>query len=259
VKWGMVNPLGAIYIMWYRQVKRFLRSRSRIIVSVVQPIIWMVFLGLGFTSALRGKPLFGGVDYLTFFAPGVIMMAVFFTAFFSGISVIWDREFGFLKEILVAPASRTAIIFGRILGDATIALLQGVAVMVAAFFLASQLNPLGAGWVLVAAFLTSLQFTGLGITLASKLKSFEGFQLVNTFISMPLVFLSGAFYPVSQLPPPASQLAYLNPLVYGVDLTREALTGLGSLPTSLNLAALLLSSLLLIGFAAWSFNKATVE
>ncbi len=255
----MVNPASAAYVMWYRQIKRFLRARPMLVGSIVQPLFWMVFLGLGFTSALRGKPVFAGVDYLTFFAPGVVLMAVFFTAFFSGISVIWDREFGFLKEILVAPASRTATILGRILGDATVALLQGIAVLAIAYLLVRSLNPLGFALTLVAAFFTALQFTSLGITIASKLRSFEGFQLINTFIAMPVIFLSGAFYPVSQLPGLAAQLAYLNPLVYGVDLAREALTGLGALPPTLNLIALLGSSALLVGIASWSFNRATLE
>jgi len=255
----MVNPASAAYVMWYRQVKRFTRARSRLVGSIVQPIFWIVLLGLGFTSALKGTPVFGGIDYLTFFTPGVIMMAVFFTAFFSGISIIWDREFGFLKEILVAPASRTATLLGRILGDVTIAMLQGVIVLVIAFFMVPSLSLTGVPWVLVAAFFTALQFTGLGITLASKLRSLEGFQLVNMLIAMPIFLLSGAFYPVNALPGPAASAVYLNPLVYGVDLSRTALTGMGFLPLPSALVFLLVSSLFLLAMAVWSFKRTTAE
>ncbi|KYH38322.1 MAG: daunorubicin resistance ABC transporter inner membrane subunit B [Candidatus Hecatellales archaeon B24] len=255
----MVNPASAAYVMWYRQVKRFIRTRSRLVGAILQPIFWMIFLGLGFTSALKGAPVFGGIDYLTFFTPGVVVMAVFFTAFFSGISVIWDREFGFLKEILVAPASRTATIAGRILGDVTISMLQGVIVLTIAFLMVPNLRLLGVPLVLVAVFFTALQFTGLGIALASKLKSFEGFQLVNMLIAMPIFFLSGAFYPVNALPAPASIIAYLNPLVYGVDLSRTALTGAGFLPLTSAFAALAASSLFLLVVAVWGFKKATAE
>ena len=255
----MVSPASAAYVMWYRQVKRFVRARSRLVGSIFQPIFWMVFLGLGFTSALRGAPVFGGIDYLTFFAPGVVMMAVFFTAFFSGTSIIWDREFGFLKEILVAPASRTATILGRILGDVTIAMLQGVIILALALLMVPSLNLTGFPLVLAAAFFTALQFAALGTILASKLKSFEGFQLVNMLLAMPIFFLSGAFYPVDALPGPAALAAYLNPLVYGVELSRRALTGMGFLPLPTSLTILTASSILLFLVAVWSFEKTTAE
>lgn len=223
--------------------------------SIVQPIFWMVLLGLGFTSALRGA-FFEGLDYLTFFAPGIVVMAVFFTAFFSGISVIWDREFGFLKEILVAPVSRTATILGRALGDATMSTAQGLIVLAIAYMLVPGLSPTNLPLALLAAVLTAFQFAGLGIAIGSRMRSFEGFHLINTFIAMPLLFLSGAFYPINVLPSWLAPLIYANPLVYGVDLMRCSLTGVAEFPVVVNITASLLASILLISVAVWSFSRA---
>jgi len=245
--------------MWYRQVKRFLRSHSRLVGSIIQPVFWMVFLGVGFTSALHGVAIFGGLDYLRFFAPGVIVMAVFFTAFFSGISVIWDRELGFLKEILVAPASRVTIIMGRILGDSTVAFIQGLIVLAIAYVLVPTLNFTGIPLTLLAAFFTALQFTGLGVAIACRLHSLEGFHLINMLVAMPIFFLSGAFYPISSLPDWSTPIILMNPLVYGVEVARLALTGVNYLPPTVSIAALIASALILSGVAGWSFKKATIE
>jgi ABC-2 type transport system permease protein len=245
--------------MWYRQVKRFLRSHSRLAGSIIQPIFWMVFLGVGFTSALHGITVFRGLDYLNFFVPGVIVMAVFFTAFFSGISVIWDRELGFLKEILVAPASRVTIIMGRILGDSTVAFVQGLIVLIIAYILVPTLNPTGIPLTLLAAFFTALQFTGLGVAIACKLHSLEGFHLINMLAAMPIFFLSGAFYPINALPEWSIPIILMNPLVYGVDIARMALTGVNFLSPTTSITALIASALILSGIAGWLFKRATIE
>lgn len=252
----------AIYIMWYRQIKRILRAKSRIVGAIFQPIIWMIFFGTGWAAAFKipaARMIFGGLDYLTFLAPGIIMMAVFFTSFMSGISVIWDRQFGFLKEVLVAPAPRWAIILGRILGDSTLAILQGLILTAIAYILAPNLNIIGIPLSVLAMLLTALTLTSIGIIIGSKMSSMEGFQLITTFFSMPMLFLSGAFYPVETMPQWMKTLAHLDPLTYGVDLTRNALTGTSYHPIWINLTALTTITIITLTVAATIFKKVTIE
>ncbi|MCD6409164.1 MAG: ABC transporter permease [Candidatus Verstraetearchaeota archaeon] len=249
-------------VMVYRQLKRFTRARSRVIGSIFNPLIWMVFFGLGwsglFTSSMA-KLLFRGLDYMSFLAPGMVMMAIFTASLFSGMSVIWDREFGFLKELLVAPASRTAIILGRSIGDALTALAQGVVILAASFLLAKQLTPTGIPLAVAIGLLAAIAFTSMGIALASTMRSFEGFNLITTFLMLPLLFLSGAFYPIDSLPLWLKALVYLNPLTYAVDATRYALTGVSSFNILHSTAALALSAVILTLAATYTFKKSTIE
>lgn len=253
---------NAMGVMVYRQLKRFTRARSRVIGSIFNPLIWMVFFGLGwsglFTSSMA-KLLFRGLDYMSFLAPGMVMMAIFTASLFSGMSVIWDREFGFLKELLVAPASRTAIILGRSIGDALTALAQGVVILAASFLLAKQLTPAGIPLAVAIGLLAAIAFTSMGIALASTMRSFEGFNLITTFLMLPLLFLSGAFYPIDSLPLWLKALVYLNPLTYAVDATRYALTGVSSFNILHSTAALALSAVILTLAATYTFKKSTIE
>ncbi len=253
--------LVSTYVMWYRQVKRFIRARSRLVGSIAQPLFWMLFFGLGFTSALtfQGYRAFNSMNYMSFLIPGIILMAVFFTSFMAGISIIWDKEFGFLKEVLVAPTSRSILIFGRALGDSTVAVLQGFIVLAVAYLLTPNLLLKGVPILVLTVFLTALTFTCLGITLASKIKSMEGFQLLTTFIAMPTLFLSGAFFPVETMPSWMKIMAFLNPLTYGVDAARKVLTGVGFFPLALSLTVLLGATLVFTFLAAWVFEKTTIE
>ena len=253
---------NAMGVMVYRQLKRFTRARSRVIGSIFNPIIWMVFFGLGgsglFPSSMANL-LFRGLDYMSFLAPGMVMMAIFTASLFSGMSVIWDREFGFLKELLVAPASRTAIILGRSIGDALTALAQGVVILAASFLLAKQLTPAGIPLAVAIGLLAAIAFTSMGIALASTMRSFEGFNLITTFLMLPLLFLSGAFYPIDSLPLWLKALVYLNPLTYAVDATRYALTGVSSFNILHSTAALALSAVILTLAATYTFKKSTIE
>ena len=253
--------LVSTYVMWYRQVKRFVRAKSRLIGSIAQPLFWMLFFGLGFTSALtfQGYRVFNSMSYMSFLIPGIILMAVFFTSFMAGISIIWDKEFGFLKEVLVAPASRSILIFGRALGDSTVAVFQGFIVLAVAYLLTPNLLLGGIPILALTVFLTALTFTCLGITLASKIKSMEGFQLLTTFIAMPTLFLSGAFFPVETMPSWMKIMAFLNPLTYGVDVARKVLTGVSFFPLTLSLTVLLGVTLTFTLLAAWVFEKTTIE
>ncbi|RLI01900.1 ABC transporter [Candidatus Bathyarchaeota archaeon] len=259
---GVKEALNSTYVMWYRQVKRFIRARSRLVGSIAQPLVWMIFFGVGFASSFRlqgYQKIFGGIDYLSFLIPGVVIMAVFFTSFTAGISVIWDKEFGFLKEVLVAPTSRTLLIFGRALGDSTVAAIQGFIVLALAYLLVPNLSMMGIPLLILTVFLVALSFTSLGIVLASKIRSMEGFQLLMTFIAMPILFLSGAFFPVKTMPEWMKILAFLDPLTYGVDVARVALTGVGFFPLTLSFIVLLGLTVAFTVFATCVFRKVGIE
>lgn len=215
--------IRTIYILWLRQLKRYLRSRSRLIGSLGQPLLFLVALGYGFGPIFQKA---GAGNYLEFLAPGVIAMSILFTAIFSGIEIIWDKQFGFLKETLVAPVSRLNIMIGRTLGGATVATLQGIIVFfiaIAAGFRPASLMLLPEA--LLIMILVSLLFTAMGTAIASLLEDMQGFQMVMNFLVMPIFFLSGALFPLEGLPDSIHLIASLNPLSYGVDGLRGALIG----------------------------------
>lgn len=198
----------------------------------------------------------GGVSYNQFLPPGIIAMAVLFTATFSGIEVIWDKQFGFLKETLVAPVSRMQIMFGRTLGGATVATLQGLAVFLACLILGFRPANL---WLLPVAllfmFMIGLFFTALGTAIASKLDDMQGFQLIMNFLIMPIFFMSGALFPVDGLPPAFVIITRLDPLSYGVDGLRMTLSGLGSFGTGIDLLVLGVLTFIFLAWGSWMFSK----
>jgi len=213
--------MSTIYILWLRQLKRYFRSRARIIGSLGQPILFLVALGFGFGPIFQQA---GGGNYIQFLTPGIIAMSIIFTAIFSGIEIIWDRQFGFLKETLVAPVSRLNIMIGRTLGGTTVASLQGIIVFLISFIVGFRpvsvaLLPLA----LVFIALTALLFTALGTVIASVLEDMQGFQLIMNFLVIPLFFLSGALFPLQGLPEALKIAARINPLSYGVDGLRGTL------------------------------------
>lgn len=245
--------MGAIYIMWLRQVKRYLRSKSRIIGSLAQPLLFLVALGFGFGPIFEKA---GGGNYIEFLAPGIIAMSVLFTAMFNGVEVIWDRQFGFLKETLIAPVSRYRIMLGRTLGGATVASIQGLVV----FFMSLLIGFRPSNWFLVPVafvfiFLIALLFTALGTAIASKLEDMQGFQLIMNFIIMPIFFLSGALFPIDSLPPLISIITKFNPLSYGVDGIRGILTGVSHLGLITDFIVLIVFSLLITIIGSYLFSK----
>jgi|ERR1035437_5604934 ABC-2 type transport system permease protein len=214
--------MNTIYILWLRQVKKYFRSKSRIIGSLAQPVLFLLAFGFGF-GALFQKA--GGGNYIQFLAPGIIAMSVLFTSIFTGVEIIWDRQFGFLKETLVAPVSRFEIMFGRTLGGATVGAIQGVII----FFLTLLVgfrpaNILMLPFGLLFIFLIGILFTSLGTAIASKLEDMQGFQLIMNFLVMPIFFLSGALFPLQGLPKAMEIVTKIDPLSYGVDGLRGALT-----------------------------------
>ena len=245
--------MKTIYVLWLRQLKRYFRSPPRVIGSLGQPLLFLLALGFGFGPVFKHA---GQGNYIEFLAPGIIAMSIIFTALFSGIEVIWDRQFGFLKETLVAPVSRLNIMIGRTLGGATVATVQGVIVLFIA--LAPGFRP--ANWALVpvalvAMAITALLFTALGTALASLLNDMQGFQLIMPFLVMPLFFLSGALFPLQGAPGAITAIARCNPLSYGVDALRGLLTGAshyGLLPDFAVLAAV--TTLFLLA-GSWFFSR----
>ncbi|MFA5024334.1 MAG: ABC transporter permease [Patescibacteria group bacterium] len=242
-----------IYILWLRQVKRYLRSKTRIIGSLGQPLLFMVAFGFGF-GPIYSKA--GGGDYLEFLVPGVIAMSILFTATFSGLEIIWDRQFGFLKEMLVAPVSRLQIMFGRSLGGATVAVIQGLIVFILSLFVGFQVSN---WWLALAAlafmFLVAFLFTLFGTGIASLMKDAQGFQLIVNFLIMPLFFLSGAFFPLEGLPRALAVVVRANPLSYGVDGLRGTLVGLAQFSLLTDFTILFLAVIFLLVAASYLFSK----
>src|SRR3990167_6381801 len=190
--------MKAIYVLWLRQLKRYLRSRARIIGSIGQPLLFLVALGFGFGPVFQRA---GEGNYLEFLSPGVIAMGILFTAVFTGIEIIWDRQFGFLKETLVAPVSRMTIMLGRTLGGATVAMIQGCIIFLitlAIGFRPESISMLPMAFLFMA--LIALFFTALGTAIACTLEDMQAFPLIINFLVMPLFFLSGALFPLKRLP-----------------------------------------------------------
>lgn len=248
--------MRAVWILWLRQIKRYSRSRSRMIGSLGQPILFLFALGFGF------GPIFaraGHGDYLQFVAPGIIAMGIIFHAVFGGIEIIWDRQFGFLKETLVAPVPRLAIVLGRTLGGATTALLQGSIVLVICVLAGFRIQhlllvPLA----LIFMFLIALVFAAIGTAIGSVLKDMQGFQLIMNFLVMPLFFFSNALFPIAGLPAPLRLAVRLNPLTYGVAGMRDALSGVASLEMATDLAVLGALAAVLLGFSSLLFSRIEV-
>lgn len=244
--------MGTIYILWLRQLKRYFRNRARIIGSLGQPILFLLALGIGF-GAVYAKA--GEGSYLQFLAPGIMTMSIIFTSMFSGMEIVWDRQFGFLKETLVAPVSRTKIMLGRTLGGATIAVFQGVIVLIIATIAGFRPDAAMIPLALVYMILTALLFTALGTAIASRLNDMQGFQLIMNFLVMPIFFLSGSLFPLADAPKAMQIIAAFNPLSYGVDGIRGSLTGASTFGLMADFTVLLVLAILLIFFGSYMFSK----
>jgi len=248
--------MSAIYILWLREVRRFLRSRMQILAALGQPAIYLLVVGFGMDDVFRQA---GRGSYVQFVAPGTLALTVLLAATLSGITLLWDRQFGFLKETLVAPVPRIFIMLGRTCGVATVALLQGAIVavvcLIAGFRPASlALLPAGLGFLALIA----LVFSGLGTIIGSSLKNMEGFNPVVNFAVMPLFLLSGALYPLDHLPPVLATLTRINPLSYGIDGLRSALIAQSQFPATLDAIVLIALALVLISLGAWRFSRIEV-
>ena len=239
------RTLRAIYIIWYRDLLRFWRDRTRLVASLAQPLLYLVVFGTGLSSALRGGaggfpgaagggagagggggPV-AGFSYTQFIFPGIIGMAILFSAIFGAMSIVWDREFGFLKELLVAPIDRSAVAIGKTLGGATQAMIQGLVLLLLAPFIGVELTLSQVLALIPLTFTLAFALSALGVAIASKMKSMQGFQMVMTFLMMPMFFLSGALFPLTGLPGWMKVLTRLDPAAYGMDPLRRAVLGAG--------------------------------
>jgi ABC-2 type transport system permease protein len=245
--------MAAIYILWLRELKRYWRSRTQIVASLGQPLLFLLALGYGLGPVFRKS---GAGDYLQFVAPGVISMTVLFSGMFSGIQLIWDRQFGFLKETLVAPVPRLYIMIGRTCGAATTAIIQGLLVALACTVVGFRavspaLIPLGLGFLALIA----LVFTALGTTIGSSLKDMQGFQMVMNLLVMPIFFLSGALFPLNNLPKLLSAITTVDPLSYGVDGLRSALLAQSHFGAATDAFVMVGLGLAVTCLGAWRFSK----
>ncbi len=245
--------MSTIYILWLRQLKRYVRSRARIVGSLGQPLLFLVALGFGFGPIYEKA---NGGNYIQFLAPGIISMSILFTSIFSGIEIIWDRQFGFLKETLVAPVPRLHIMIGRTAGGATVATVQGLIVLIICLLVGFR----PASWAMlpvaiVLMFVIALLFTALGTAIASVLEDMQGFQLIMNFLVMPLFFLSGALFPLDNLPAGLVVATRIDPLSYGIDALRGVMLGASHFGLWLDVGVLAVMTALCLVAGSWLFSR----
>ena len=251
-----MSEVRALYTLWLREIKRFLRDRARVAISFIQPLLWLVVFAAGFGTRL----FIPGIDYQQYLFPGIIGQTLLFTAMFMGISVIWDKEFGFMKEVLVSPVSRFTIFIGKMLGDSTAALLQGVIVFAFGFLLGIPFDPLTLIATLPVMLLITVGLVSVGLILASFMGSLENFGAIQTFINLPLFFLSGALFPITGAGTPEwlQFAARFNPLTYGVDALRTVILGSAWTPLNplyVNLGVIFIFDAAMIGVGTWAFSR----
>jgi len=246
--------MDIIHAIWLRSMKRYLRSKSRIVGSLAMPVFFLLFLGFGLNSVVSIPGM--GQDYIGFLIPGMIAMSVLFTSVFSGIQIIWDKQFGFLKETLVAPVSRLEIMLGQSLGGATTAFIQGIFIMVLSLFLGINIQDVF-GFLLAFVFmlLIGIAFTAFGIAIASKMEDMHGFHLIMNFVVFPIFGLSGALFPIDSLPEFIKPITLLDPLTYGVEGIRYGLTGVSQINPGICLAALGGFAVAMTVIGAYFFRK----
>ncbi|MBI4743898.1 MAG: ABC transporter permease [Actinobacteria bacterium] len=242
--------LRGVYIIWLRDIKRFLRDRARIIAAMAQPALYLFVLGTGLGAAIGRSG-----DYIKFIYPGIIGMTLLFTSIFSAISIVWDREFGFLKEILVAPISRSTVALGKAFGGSTIAMIQGTMLLIFAPFVGVSLSFLMVLKLFAVMFLIAFSLTSMGIVVAARLKTMEGFQMIMNFLMMPLFLLSGAMFPLKGLPEWMNFLVKMDPLTYGIDALRYIVIGIHSYSLPYSLVMVLSFGAVMISFAIYAFNR----
>ncbi|MEO8130111.1 MAG: ABC transporter permease [Bryobacteraceae bacterium] len=248
--------MSAIYVLWLRELRRYVRSRAQIAASLGQPLLYLIALGFGLGPVFQKA---GQGNYVQFVAPGIISMSILFSSIFSGMGLLWDRQFGFLKETLVAPVPRFQIMLGKTLGAATVAVIQGLLVAIVCFIAGFRF----ADWrtipiALLFMILIGCLFSALGTAIGSILQNIQGFQLVMNFLVMPIFFLSGALYPLSNLPGALSLVTRLDPLTYGVDGLRSALIGISTFGFVADLSVLLAVTLIFLLVGSRLFSKIQV-
>ncbi len=247
-----MSEIEGIYAIWLREAKIYMREKERVISSIVSPLLWIFAFGAGVGSTIEKVQ---GYSYQIFIYPGVVVMTVLFASLFYGVYIIWDRKLDFLKEVLVAPVSRASVFAGKVLGGATDAMIQVVFLLIIGLFISVPLTPI----VIINAFLMllliSIAMVSIGLVIGANLKSPEGFTLVINFVMWPMFFFSGALFPVSNLSGWLFVVTFINPLTYGVDAVRGIILGPHQFPIFLDVAVMLLFSLIAIGIGVFSFRR----
>ena len=254
-----MTELRGLYTLWLREVKRYVRDRTRIVSSFMQPLLWLLIFGVGIGASLRAVPV-PGVSYQQMIFPGIVGQTLLFTSMFMGISIIWDKEFGFMKEILVAPVSRFSIFIGKMVGDSTDALIQGAIVLFLGLALGIGVDPITFLACVPVMLLITFGLVSIGLTIASFMGSLESFGAIQSFINLPLFFLSGALFQVQSLPQWMQDISTLNPLTYGVDALRTIILGGAWQPYQLQPLAVDLGviagfDVIMIAIGTWAFGK----
>lgn len=245
--------MSAIYILWLRELKRYTRSRAQILASLGQPMLYLLVLGFGLGPVFQRA---GNGNYFQFVAPGVISMSVLFSSIFSGLGLLWDRQFGFLKETLVAPVPRIQIMIGRTLGGCTVAVIQGLLVTIISVIAGFRpTNYLAIPTALAFMLLIALVFAAVGVAIGSGLQDMQGFQLIMNFLVMPIFFLSGAMFPLADQKLPLRIATAIDPLSYGIDGLRSALLGTSFYGQFMDFAVLISLAAVLMVLGAWRFSK----
>jgi len=271
----MEDVFRGIWVVAYRELLRFVEERTRMLSSFAQPLLFLVIFGAGFSRIIG--TMTPGVNFIQFMYPGIIAMTVLMSSIMSGVSIVWDREFGFLREILIAPLGRSGIVLGKATGSAGVAVVQGIVMLVLAPLLGISLNPLMVTKLILILIVISMSLAGLGVLIASRMRSQQGFMIIIQIIVMPLVFLSGVFFPVNNVPAWLAVISKINPLTYGVDAIRQLFLGkeiaaiggvmgqgsyalgvtvLGHTMTILeDMLVVLVCGIVLLSIAIWSFSR----
>ncbi|HEV8361095.1 MAG TPA: ABC transporter permease [Candidatus Thermoplasmatota archaeon] len=256
----MGNEFAAVQAVWLREFKVFQREKSRVVSSVVSPLFWLVLFGAGLGGFVEGLP--AGLTYTAFIFPGLLFMTVLFSSMFFGMYIVWDRKLDFLKEVLAAPVSRPSIFLGKVLGGTTDALAQSLLlILLGALVLPflspgfPGLSPVGMLLSLPVIFLIAVSIASLGLGIGTMFESFEGFQVVVSFVIFPLFFLSGALYPLTGLPSWLTVVTTVNPLSYAVDLLRYLLLGAGTVNPLFSFGMLVGFTALMLGFGTFMFQR----
>ncbi|MCL4383365.1 MAG: ABC transporter permease [Candidatus Marsarchaeota archaeon] len=253
----MTNLLKAIYTIWLREILRFVKSKSRLVGSIAQPFIWLAIVGVGLNAAFK---MTNNISYLSFMAIGIMGMTILFNSLFAGINVIWDRQFGFLKEILVAPISRIGIVLGKIFGSTTISVIMALIVLIIVLLFGiisiKSITFLGIITAIIFMILTSVTFVGMGLIIATNVDNIEGFQVLMNFLVMPLFFLSGALFPITSSTPEWLQIvSKIDPLFYAIDGIRGSLTKISVYPVQFDLLIVFIVAVVLVLIADIMFRK----
>lgn len=241
----------AVYVICMRDIRRFFREKSQVIGSVARPTLWLLIMGTGFNTIFRAQQ----GTYSQFLFPGIIGMTVLFTSVFSAVSVIWDRQFGFLREILVAPVSRTSVAVGKTLSGCFQSVIQGGIILGLSFLVDVKLTVLMVLQVLSIVFLISFALTSMGLLIASRMESHEGFNLIMNFLIMPMFLLSGAFFPIQGLPVWLKSVVALNPLTYGVDALRGVIVGIHEHALSTDILYIVVFAIIMTAVSVTAFNR----